>query len=300
MPTLGKTMTGVIFDIQHGCLTDGDGIRTTIFLKGCPLRCKWCHNPESQYRATELLFYDFKCTSCGRCLADCPARLRENDRIVLHRESCVHCGKCVERCPMEANSLCGKVVTVEEVLTEAMEDLPFYRNGGGITLSGGEPDMQPNFALSLLEGAVTRNIDVAMETCGYGEREFFLRAAKLGCTFLFDLKELDSTTHKALTGVGNEKILANLEALFAAGAEVVLRLPLIPGANDSEAEYERLQAFLTLHRGQYLRAEIIPYHRLGKSKEQALGIDGVDYDASVARNRAQALAAMLGENVRVL
>lgn len=300
MQTWGETMTGVIFDIQHGCLTDGDGIRTTIFFKGCPLRCKWCHNPESQRTVTELLFYYFKCTSCGRCLSDCPARVRENDRILLHRESCIHCGKCVERCPMEANSLCGKAVTVEDVLTEAMEDLPFYKNGGGITLSGGEPALQPDFALSLIEGAVTRSIDVAMETCGYGEREFFLTAAKLDCTFLFDLKELDISVHKALTGVGNEKILANLEALFAADAKVVLRLPLIPGANDSEAEYERLQAFLASHCGQYLRAEIIPYHRLGKSKEQALGMAGVDYDASVARKRAQALAAMLGKNVRVL
>lgn len=300
MPIWGEPMTGVLFDVQHGCLSDGDGVRTTIFLKGCPLRCKWCHNPESQRRETELLFYDFKCVSCGKCMTTCPARSIEDGHIVLHRERCIHCGDCVDSCPQGANSLCGKTVTVEEVMDEALEDMPFYKHGGGITLSGGEPAMQSDFAHALLEAAVSHGIDIAMETCGYGETKFFLSAAKLGCTFLYDLKELDSTVHKALTGVGNERILANLDALFAAHAKVVLRLPLIPGANDSPAEFQRLQKFLALHREQYLRAEIIPYHRLGKSKEQALGRTGVDYDVAVARERALALAATIGENIRAL
>lgn len=292
-------MYGNIFDIQHGSVSDGDGIRTTVFLKGCPLRCKWCHNPESQSVKQQLMFYSFKCTGCKSCLAECSARSFD-EGLIFEREKCINCGKCVDICRADANQLCGKRVAALEVINEVAEDLPFYSDGGGMTISGGEPSMQPEFALELISLAKERSIGTAIETCGHGSTDFFERAFELGATFLFDIKELDSETHRELTGVGNELILSNLDRLFELGAKVVMRLPLIPGANDSEAELERLKSFLTEKRGKYIRGELIPYHRLGKSKEEALGMIGTAYDSIGAKARAAELAEFLGNGVRVI
>lgn len=292
-------MTGSIFDIQHGSVSDGDGIRTTVFLKGCPLRCKWCHNPESQTIKPQLMLYTFKCTACKRCIKVCSARSFDTE-LELDRSKCLLCGKCVDICPSDANQLCGSTAEASAIIAEVEEDTPFYSNGGGMTISGGEPSMQPNFSLELIALAKEHGIDTAIETCGYGDPNFFRTAAKLDATFLFDIKELDTQTHRNLTGVDNELILSNLLLLFDLNAKVVLRLPIIPGANDSNEEFDRLIEFALRHRGKYLRIEIIPYHRLGKSKEAALGIAGTDYDPNMAKKRASELAAMLGDIARVL
>lgn len=295
-------MYGKIFDIQHCSLSDGNGIRTAIFLKGCPLRCAWCHNPESQSTDSELLFYAHKCTGCGKCLRDCAARRLENGRIVVNRKLCTLCGKCAEICPAGANEICGKIVSAEEVIAEAEKDKPFYSSGGiaegGITISGGEPAAQAEFSLELIRLAQEKGIDTAIETCGCCSPDFFTRAAKAGSTFLYDIKHLNATTHQKLTGVGNALILENLKRLFDINAKIVVRLPLIPGANDDEVEFEALKEFLTIYREKFQRAEIIPYHVFGKSKEAALGRTGVAYNADIAKQRADSLCLYLQETLK--
>ena len=280
-------ITGTIFDIQHGSVSDGDGVRTTVFLKGC----LWCHNPESQSAGRQLLFYSFRCVGCGRCIDGCSARSVGGDwKLMLDRERCILCGKCVGVCPKDANELCGRRASADEVIAEVLEDMPFYRNGGGMTVSGGEPASQPEFTLALAALAKESGVGTAIETSGYGAEDFFRRAAELDCTFLFDIKELDPETHRHLTGVDNSLIMSNLRALTDIGASMVLRLPMIPGANLSDRYLSDLEAFLVKECGNYLRAELIPYHRLGKSKEQALGRTGIESDPAEAKRAASEFA----------
>ena len=222
------------------------------------------------------------------------------------------CGKCAELCPAGANEICGKSVSAEDVIAEAEKDLPFYssrggntENGvsggvsgddlesGGITITGGEPAAQAEFSLEIIRLAREKHIGAAIETCGYGAPQFFEKAAAAGCTFLFDIKHLDEAAHRKLTGASNAPILENLKRLFTMNAKIVVRLPLIPGANDDECEFEALKAFLTVHRENYLRAEIIPYHTLGKSKESALGRTGATFNADLAKQRAETLCNFL-------
>ena len=265
-------MMGTVFNIQKFCLSDGDGIRTTVFFKGCPLRCRWCHNPEGLSVAPVLLFYEAKCTACGKCCVECPARTLENGKLVFDRERCIHCGKCVDVCPNSANDLCGKEMTAEEVFDAVMRDEIFYKtSGGGITLSGGEPSMQSEFALTLLRMAKDAGISRAVETCGIGARSFYEKAAELGTVFLFDLKCRNAEKHRLLTGVSPEAIYRNLAYLFSVGADVILRLPLIPGENDDDEDLAALREFLLENSGKYRYAEIMPYHDFGIGKGRALG-----------------------------
>ena len=267
--------TGKYFNIQRYCLHDGDGIRTTVFLKGCPLRCAWCHNPESQRAETELLFYASKCTLCGRCLAVCPNRsIASNSSLHIDRASCTQCGKCAEACFNDANELCGKEAAAEEIFKIVQRDRIFYEtSGGGMTISGGEPSCQSDFTLALLRLAQDDGIDAAIETCGAGSPSFFEEAFSLNATFLYDIKAADPVLHKKLTGADNAVILQNLRRLFDLRARVILRLPLIPGVNDSERDIALLCDFLSAHQDRYEYAEIMPYHNLGISKEQSLGRD---------------------------
>lgn len=284
-------MQGTIFDIQHCSVSDGPGVRTTVFLKGCPLHCRWCHNPESQSSKPQLMFYRHKCTACGSCLV-CRARSLSDGRLLLDRSRCELCGRCVNACPSGANELCGRKASVGEIIAEVAEDKPFYRSDGGMTLSGGEPSMQPEFSLSLLRAARDEGIGCAIETCGFGEQSFFEEAASLGALFLFDLKAIDPELHCRLTGAPNGPIHENLERLFALGADIILRLPIIPGANDSADALEKMCGFLKSRSGKYRRAELIPYHALGVSKEEALDMRGESYSASDARRSAEAAAAL--------
>ena len=165
--------TGIVFNIQKFCIHDGDGIRTCVFLKGCPLRCIWCHNPESLDKSPSLSFNKQKCSSCGRCLSECFARTIENDTLKIDREKCIKCGKCVSACLNDANEIIGKEMTSSEVFDEVMKDKMFYdTSGGGLTISGGEPSYQPDFTLELLRLAKENGISLAIETCGIGSREF--------------------------------------------------------------------------------------------------------------------------------
>ena len=263
---------GNVFNIQKFCIHDGDGIRTCVFLKGCPLRCIWCHNPESLEKAPRLSFSKLKCSSCGRCLSECSARTIESGTLKIDREKCIKCGKCVSACLNDANEIIGKEMTSSEVFDEVMKDKMFYdTSGGGLTISGGEPSYQPDFTLELLHLAKENGISLAIETCGIGSREFYEKIADLGATFLFDIKCIDPVRHKELTGADNSHIMANLKYLMDRGADIIIRLPLVPDCNDSDNDIAKLCEFLNQNKERYRYAEIMPYHTLGIGKSEKLG-----------------------------
>ena len=266
-------MTGVIFDMQRFSVNDGPGIRTTVFFKGCPLRCLWCHNPESKRAAPELLYYGERCIGCGACREVCERGCHTVGEIhEFRRDACAACGRCAAVCPEEALRLAGRRVTVEEVLAYVLRDRPFYEtSGGGMTLSGGEPMAQLPFVRALLTAAKAAGLHTAMETCGYAPWEQYREVAPLVDLFLYDFKETDDARHRRYTGVSNVQILENLRRLDGIGAEIVLRCPIIPSYNDTEAHFSGIAATANaLHGIREIHVE--PYHPLGKSKAEALGI----------------------------
>lgn len=263
---------GTVFNIQKFCIHDGDGIRTCVFLKGCPLRCMWCHNPESFDKSPEIYFNLNKCSLCGKCLRICSFRVVENGVLRIDRKKCHKCGKCAEVCLNDANELVGVEMTSEEVLNEVMKDKIFYdTSGGGLTVTGGEPSSQADFTLELLSLAKASGISLAVETSGIGAREFYEKAAELGTTFLYDIKCMDPERHKKLTGSDNTHIISNLRYLMSNGADIIIRLPLIPGCNDSDEDIAMLANFINENKGRYRYAEIMPYHTMGIGKAKKLG-----------------------------
>lgn len=266
------------FNIQKFCIHDGPGIRTTVFLKGCPLDCLWCHNPESKRTDPEIMFYRHKCLVCGRCLDFCSARsITADGQLIYDREKCLLCGKCTERCYNTANSLCGKKDTTENILAEVKKDLPFYKtSGGGMTVSGGEPAMQSKAVIELVRMAKEEGIESVIETSGFGERDFFMSLHELGATFFFDIKGIDREKHKINTGVYPDVIHKNLDALIAEGAKIVLRLPMIPGKNDSDVDLALLRDFIAERKDHIEYAEIMPYHEMGRDKNTAVGREVYD------------------------
>ena len=252
-------MTATIFDIIHTSTVDGPGVRTTVFFKGCSLACRWCHNPESQHATPELLFDRRKCIGCGGCAAVCPSP-----------DACIACGKCAAVCPTGARELCGKVWTVEALVDEVARDLPFYTaTGGGVTCSGGECMLQLDFLREFLPACRARGIHTAVDTAGCVPWEAFAAILPHADLFLYDIKCADDALHRAGAGVSNARILDNLRRLTAAGAELIVRVPVIPGFNDSPAEQSAIAALLA---PLSLRAvELLPYHRMGDHKYTALG-----------------------------
>ena len=222
--------TGTIFALQRYSLHDGPGIRTTVFLKGCPLDCIWCHNPESKSPRPQLLFDSEKCGSCGLCVPLCEsgARILIDSRLNYDRARCTVCGRCAAACPASANEKKGETADVESVIAEVKKDSIFYQSsGGGMTLSGGEPSMQPEFSLALFDSAKSSGISCAIETCGSGSADFYRESAARGVLFLYDIKALDEQKHCEFCGISNWRILENLERLFSLNVDVILRLPII-------------------------------------------------------------------------
>jgi pyruvate formate lyase activating enzyme len=262
---------GLIFEIRKYTIHDGPGVRTTVFFKGCPLSCLWCCNPESQVRSPELVWVRERCVGCDLCLADCPSgalSAAPDGGRAIDRERCERCGQCAERCPAEALSLLGRWVTVDEVLAEVAKDaLYFEASGGGLTLSGGEPLSQPEFAAELLRRYrhEEKGRHAAVETCGHVEWPVLERMAADVDLFLYDLKHMDPAEHLRLTGRDNRLILDNARRLAASGSSLVIRLPLIPGVNDGRDNLEATAEFALALPG-VERIDLLPYHRLGEPK----------------------------------
>jgi pyruvate formate lyase activating enzyme len=264
-------ISGVIFDLQRFSVHDGPGIRSLVFLKGCPLRCPWCANPESQRFQPELMLDGSRCIACGGCLAVCPtgAAHRTEDGIAQDAGRCAGCGRCAETCYADARAMAGRRVRAGEVLAEVVRDEPFFRNsGGGVTLGGGEPLAQPDFAAAILQLCRARGLHTAVETCGQAPWAACEAVRPWTHLFLFDLKHIHAERHRAVTGADLARILENLGRL-AAAARVVVRVPLIPGFND---EPDTVSALAQRARAAGVsEVHLLPYHGFGQSKYAQLG-----------------------------
>ncbi len=269
----------MVFNIQKYNMYDGPGVRTLVFFKGCPLRCKWCSNPESQKRTHQVLFKQSLCVNCGECVSVCPAgvhRISPETRAheFVKGSKCIGCRKCEEACTASALSVVGEVKSISELLEVIEEDQHFYDvSGGGVTLGGGEVLMQPEAAANLLMACKQRGINTAIETCGYAKPESLMKVAKFTDLFLFDIKHMNSDRHFELTGVRNQSILSNLTRLLQERYNVKIRMPLLKDANDSEEEIMELIEFLTPFRDykNFKGIDLLPYHKLGVNKYNQLG-----------------------------
>ena len=266
-------MQGIVFNIQKFCINDGPGIRTNVFLKGCPLKCLWCHNPESQKVEEEISYIAHKCIGCGRCVMVCPEHAHSfvDGVHIFDRSKCKACGKCAEECVAEALEKVGKPMTVEEVLEEVMKDKAFYdTSGGGMTVSGGEPTLQFDFVYALLKEAKARGLHTCIETCGFTSKEKIGKLAEVVDIFLYDWKVTDTEKHRACTGGTNTIIRENLLHVDSLGAASILRCPIIPTVNDTEDHFAGIAA-LADSLDHIQGVEIEPYHSLGNDKLERIG-----------------------------
>ena len=264
----------VIFDVKPYSINDGPGIRLTIFLKGCPLNCVWCHNPEGISPYVQKLYTKTKCIGCGTCVVECPKQaLRLTpDGIVTNTDLCDLCGICAEVCPTKAIEMSGRQVTVEDIMKVIRREvLTMDQSGGGVTISGGEPMMQSDFLIDLLDACGREGIHRAVDTTGLSKPETLLEVAKRTDLFLYDLKMMDSEKHKRFTGVGNERILNNLMVLANSGANINIRIPLIKGVNADEGNIRQTAEFVASLPGAGKLVSLLPYHNIASHKYGKLG-----------------------------
>ena len=253
-------MKATIFDIERNSYVDGPGIRTTVFFKGCNLRCAWCHNPESQKGTPEMLFYQNKCIECGKCKEKCPSALA----------NCTLCGRCTVYCPADAREICGKEYSVADVLNDILKDKSLYEaSGGGVTFSGGECMLQIDFLVEILKECKRNGIHTAVDTAGHVPFESFQKLLPYTDLLLYDVKCYDSEKHKRYTGVGNELILENLRKLLISQKRIWIRIPIIPDVNDTVEEMQAIRQFLD-NCGHPEKIELLPYHSMGDHKYAAL------------------------------
>lgn len=302
----------LVFNIQKYNMYDGPGIRTLVFFKGCALRCKWCSNPESQSRRFEVLFKKNVCVNCGRCVAVCPVGIHGMTNagachVVDRTKDCINCGKCVHACPESALAIAGERKGISELLDVVEQDWLFYENsGGGVTVGGGEPMMQHEAVANLLLACKHKGIHTAMETAGYAKPEVVRALAEVVDLFLFDIKHMNPEKHYELTGVRNEMILANLHWLLENGYNVHIRMPLLKGYNDDDAEMHSVGKFLSVHSGRknFKGVDLLPYHKMGVSKYAQLDMDYAIKDNPVLDDadmqRMEDILKGYGLNVKVI
>ncbi|MEE8397725.1 MAG: glycyl-radical enzyme activating protein [Desulfobacterales bacterium] len=297
---------GLIFDIKKLAVHDGPGIRTTVFFKGCPLHCWWCHNPEAIHPDPELVRFEAKCIGCGECFVVCPQHVHEalpDGTRAYHQERCLLCGKCVDVCYAEALVMEGRKVSVAELMTELRKDIPFYENsGGGITLSGGEPLFQHAFVLSLLRQCKAEGLHTVLDTSGQAPWAVFSEILPYVDLVLYDIKHMDDRKHRTHTGASNRLALENLKKLGQYGIPMEIRMPIIPGINDAEDDILAAARFLAGIKG-IRRVQLLPYHKLGQSKYPRLGKDyklpDVEPPASDHMEEIAASFQPFGINVRI-
>jgi pyruvate formate lyase activating enzyme len=267
-------MKGIIFDIKKFAVHDGPGIRTAVFFKGCPLHCLWCHNPEGISPARETMVFSSRCLKeCRDCLGACPqnALTKKGRGIVLDRERCNGCGACAQICPSEALQMAGRTVTISEVMGALAKDKPFYQDSaGGVTFSGGEPLQQPGFLRGLLTQCCKQKLHTAVDTCGHAPFAEYEKILPLTDLFLYDLKIMDEGKHRLLTGVSNRLLIRNLQKLSQLARHLAIRVPLIPGGNDSAAAMAQLADFCASLPRRH-PVHLLPYHRGGSAKNKRLG-----------------------------
>ena len=264
---------GLLMDVKRFAVHDGPGIRTTLFLKGCSLKCIWCHNPEGIPAKPQLAYYEHKCICCGECVKVCPVQAHSVGQIghVFDRTKCIGCGKCEQVCLGEALKHYGRKVSVEEAVQIAMEDADFYGTEGGVTISGGEPLLQVDFVVEFLSAMKKKGIHTAVDTCGNVPQEAYESILPYTDMFLYDIKHITPDGHRKLTGKTNERILSNIRFLADHETRIEVRIPLVPGCNDDLETLNGMAAFLAELRIE--RVKILPYHSLARSKYRALGME---------------------------
>lgn len=265
--------SGIVYNIQRMSTKDGPGLRTTVFLKGCPLHCLWCSNPESQSFQPQLLCFENLCVSCGACFRACPhgAVIKTENGYNRDRSLCKDCGACVDVCPAKARVMSGAHMTVQEVMDIVDRDSLFYANSeGGVTFGGGEPTAAGDFLLELMRSCSAKGYHICVDTCGVCNTRQFRKVMELADLFLFDCKHMDPAEHRRLTGLDNSVILENLHQLLSSGKSVRIRIPLMPGLNDSEENIAKLAGFLRPYGKD--EVDVLPCHAFGASKYDALNI----------------------------
>ena len=264
----------LVFDVKRYAINDGPGIRVTIFLKGCPLSCRWCHNPESISPRVQKMYTKSKCIGCGECVEICPIEACEltPDGIVSDSSSCLRCGQCAGVCPALATEMSGRYESVADLLKVIENERPFFdQSGGGVTFSGGEPLLYPEFLTEILDACGQMQIHRTIDTSGLASTRTVLEIARRTDLFLYDLKLMDPEKHKQWTGVGNRRILQNLEALAETGADIQIRIPLIKGVNNDEKNIEETAVFVNALSGPRKAISLLPYHNLAEGKSNKLG-----------------------------
>lgn len=273
MDSINYNMTGTVFDMQRFSLHDGPGIRTIVFLKGCPLHCRWCSNPESQNNSPIVMYKKSDCFKCGRCISVCKVgAISFDNETHIDREKCTGCGECTNVCPSGALVLKGKTMTIQQAIKELKKDATiFRRSNGGVTLSGGEPLVQHEFASQLLLACKSQGWSTAIETTGFGSSEAIEKVIPYVDTVLLDIKHIDPYTHKKFTGISNEVILKNAKCISQI-TKTVVRVPIIPGFNYSYKDIEDIAKFVkTLNNVDTIH--LLPYHTFGENKYDLLGIE---------------------------
>jgi pyruvate formate lyase activating enzyme len=265
---------GVIFDIKKYAIHDGPGIRTTVFFKGCPLACQWCHNPEGLNVSAQRLYRRERCIGCGECIQICPQKVidQTDAGVIADLTRCDQCRTCADHCPSEAVEFVGQTISVAEVVSQIEKDVAFYdESGGGITVSGGEPLMQPEFLIELLEACAALDLHRTVDTTGYADAKLLLEVAERTDLFLYDLKLMDAEKHREFTGVSNEQILANLIRLARHKARIHVRIPIIPGINDDAENIDQTGDFVDALPG-VEHISILPFHNSARGKYGRLAL----------------------------